>query len=84
MAAAVSEAAEATAKEKAEAAGEKGGGGGGGDDSEEDEDDVFEVEKILDVKTEGVRLQGAGLAGERESGMAFLGSGLGWGAAGGM
>ncbi|XP_060090812.1 M-phase phosphoprotein 8 isoform X2 [Heteronotia binoei] len=49
MAAAVSEA--AAAKEKAEAAGEKGG-----DDSEEDEDDVFEVEKILDVKTEGGKI----------------------------
>nr|XP_056714650.1 M-phase phosphoprotein 8 [Euleptes europaea] len=47
MAAAVSEAAEA--KEKA--AGEKGGGG---DDSEED--DVFEVEKILDVKSEGGKI----------------------------
>ncbi|XP_077197761.1 M-phase phosphoprotein 8 isoform X3 [Paroedura picta] len=57
MAAAVSEVAEAAAKEKAEAAGEKGGGGGGGgDDSEEDEDDVFEVEKILDVKTEGGKI----------------------------
>ncbi|XP_054829725.1 M-phase phosphoprotein 8 isoform X2 [Eublepharis macularius] len=58
MAAAVSEAKEeATVKEKAEAAGEKGGGGGAvGDDSEEDEDDVFEVEKILDVKTEGGKI----------------------------
>lgn len=66
MAAVVSEAAEATAKEKAEAAGEKGGGGGGGgDDSEDDEDDVFEVEKILDVKTEGVRLEGGGPCGKR-------------------
>ncbi|XP_048349294.1 M-phase phosphoprotein 8 isoform X2 [Sphaerodactylus townsendi] len=56
MAAAVSEAAEA--KEKVEAAGEKGGGGrgGGGDDSEEDEEDVFEVEKILDVKAEGGKI----------------------------
>ncbi|XP_068526959.1 M-phase phosphoprotein 8 isoform X3 [Anas acuta] len=39
--------------------GEAGGGGGGEseeDDEEEDEEDVFEVEKILDVKSEGGKI----------------------------
>ncbi|XP_033002170.1 M-phase phosphoprotein 8 isoform X2 [Lacerta agilis] len=45
---------EAARKEKAAAGGEGAAaeGSGGGLDSDEDEDDVYEVEKILDVKTE--------------------------------
>lgn len=38
----------------AAAGGEAGGEAGGGGGESEEEDDVFEVEKILDVKTEGV------------------------------
>lgn len=51
-------------------------------DSEEDGEDVFEVEKILDVKTEGVReRRGAGGLGRARRWPARLGTPLRWGGA---
>lgn len=49
----------AARKEKAAAGGEGAGTtAGGGGDSDEDDEDVYEVEKILDVKTEDVSPEG--------------------------